>query len=196
MRITLETTGLDTTGLATLQDRLADRAGLHAQIAGDAEKFVKTRGFATAQTEHRSAAKLGASPTGHLERAYNSIESTSDATAAVLHVPRASRLRAAFGAYVLTPVKSKYLTIPVDAESYGRRAREFEDLAAARLGPRKTLFLIRQLPDGKIQTLYVLVKSASIPADPSLIPFADLEQEAADSAEEYYDEIVRKAITQ
>jgi hypothetical protein len=87
--------------------------GLHAdaRIAGDAEIFLKKAGKQIAATQHRTANTLGATPTGHLGEAYEGIESSSGADKIELLIPGASRLRAAFGSYVVRPKNSKYLTI-------------------------------------------------------------------------------------
>ena len=87
-----------------------------------------------------------------------------------------------------------YLTIPVAAEAYGHRAREF-DLVPLRVGPRKTLILARRDASGNLTTMYVLVTEATIPEDPKLIPFDDIFAGARDSAEAFYDEALKAALT-
>lgn len=168
---------------------LQNRKPLHAKIAADGEAYLKKTGREKAQSQHRSAQILGAAPTRHLEKAYQAIEGEGTDTAALLRIPRASRLRAAFGAYVLRPGNGKkYLTIPVAKEAYGRRAGEFPDLQFMRVGPRKTPILARATPDGEgIETMYVLAKSATIQAAPELIRFDLLTEHARDSAQEYID---------
>lgn len=193
LRIDLTMDGLAPEELATLQATLADPAPLHAQIAGDAERFVKTIGPRIAAGQHRTAQALGANPTGHLADAYQAVEGVSDATAATLLVPRASRLRAAFGPYTLKPKSSQYLTIPTARETYGRRAREFDDLFPVRVGPRKTLVLARDTGSG-LQTMYLLTKEANIPEDKTLLPFDELAEAARDSAEEYIDTAIESAL--
>lgn len=176
--------------LSALDGQLRDASGLHARIAGDAENFIKARGRQTSATEHRSANRLGATPTGHLADAYEAIEGVSDASAASLLVPRASRLRAAFGSYVLTPGPGrKFLTIPVNRAAYGKRAGEFTDLFALRAGPKKTLLLARDTGSG-LEVMYVLAAKATMPADPDLIPIDDLTATAQDSAEAFLDEAI------
>ena len=190
--IQIDVSNLDT-GLPGLTAALTDRRAMHAKIAEDAEKFTKDFGARKAAGEHRTAGALGARPTGHLERAYAGIQQESDDTEARLLVPRASRLRAAFGAYELKPRK-RYLTIPVARDSYGRRAGEFDDLTFLRVGPRKTAILARKDSSGNLQTMYLLVTSARIPADESLLPFDQLGAVARDSAEEHLDNIIREGL--
>jgi hypothetical protein len=180
--------------LAALTDALGDKAAMHGRIAKDALVFVREFGKKKAPGEHRTAGRLGARPTGHLERAYAGIESESDESQAALLVPRASRLRAAFGGYTLTPTRSKYLTLPVSKDAYGRRAREFDDLFPVRLGPRKSLFLARETEGGGLETMYFLTNSVNIKEDASLIPFREIFDGAADSVEAYLDEAIERRL--
>lgn len=193
LRIDLTMDGLAPEELATLRATLADPAPLHAQIAGDAERFVKTIGPKIAARQHRTAWTLGANPTGHLAEAYQAVEGQSSAAAAVLVAPRNTRLRAAFGAYTVRPQKAKYLTLPVNREAYGRRAGEFEDLFPVRVGPRKTLVLARDTGSG-IETMYLLTKQANIKEDKTLLPFDELAEAARDSAEEFIDAAVERSL--
>jgi hypothetical protein len=184
INLTVTTTGPDQA--ATAAARLASPAGLHARMAGAAEKFLKAFGAKTSQTEHNTANRLGARPTGHLEDAYSRVESSSNEAAASLWIPGASRLRAAFGAYTITPSGGRqYLTIPVAAEAYGKRASEVTGLVFMRVGPKKTPILARPEDGDRITTFYLLAKQANIPEDTGLIPFDDLFAEAADAAELY-----------
>lgn len=178
--------------LQRLRTGLANRGSLHARMAGDAERFVKDRGAVTSRTEHRSAEKLGARPTNHLYKAYQAIESDSNADAAILRIPRASRLRAAFGDYVLRPGSGKkYLTIPVHRDAYGKRAGEFSNLFFVRVGPRMTPALARPVSTGEgLEIMYFLTKSSRIREDRGLIPFDDLTEEAMDSARAFVDELI------
>lgn len=183
INLTVTTTGPDQA--ATAAARLASPAGLHARMAGAAERFLKAFGRKTRQTEHNTANRLGAKPTGHLEDAYSRVKSSSNEAAASLWVPGGSRLRAAFGSYTVRPTGGrKYLTIPVAEAAYGKRASDIPDLVFMRVGPKKTPRLAR--PDGdRITTYFLLAKEATIPEDPGLIPFDDLYAEAADAAELY-----------
>lgn len=194
LRLELTMDGLGPEEFASLRETLADPAPLHAQIAGDAERFVKTIGPKIASRQHRTAWSLGATPTNHLADAYQAVEGQSSASAAVLVVPRNSRLRAAFGPYTLTPKSSKYLTIPTAPETYGRRAREFDDLFPVRVGPRKTLVLARDTGSG-LQTMYLLTDRADIPEDKTLLPFEELAEAARDSAEEFIDTAIEASLS-
>jgi hypothetical protein len=201
--------------LDELGNVLSDRRGLYARLAGDAEAFMRRVGPGIAAQNHRTADTLGARRTGHLENAYAAIEGDSDNDEARLWVPRASRLRAAFGAYRLTPVNgSRYLTLPVHPDAYGRRARELRDLFFMRVGPAGVPVLARRA-EGRQQEglkrrtyqrrkararytvaeiLYVLATSVDIPAQPGLIPFDELTETIGISAEAYLDEAIERSL--
>lgn len=192
--IDVKITAEDDFSLTRLTAAMTNRAALHKRIETDVLLFVREFGSKKSQTEHRTANALGAKPTGHLTRAYAGIESASDDQAAQLLVPRASRLRAAFGSYVLKPTQSKYLTIPVNAESYGRRAREFDDLKFMQVGPRKTAILARTDEDGNMTTMYLLLKSVTVKEDESLLPMKQIGEQAADATEAYFDELIEEVL--
>ncbi len=215
LKVEIKTGGLTPQQLDALRAGLADARELNAHIATDAEQFVKTAGrrIAADPANHRSASRLGADPTGHLAAAYEGIESVYDAESARLLVPSSTRLRAAFGSYVLTPQNGKrFLTLPAIAEAYGRRAGEFPDLFPIRTGPLKTPVLVRRVSGGKsyenraapgrrrkdgrrgqrLETVYVLTTKAEIDEDKGLIPFDELAEEAGDSAAEYIDSQIEK----
>lgn len=194
MSIKVEITYDNANQLAFLTEALNDKAGMHGRIARDALLFVKDFGAAKSTTEHRTAETLGAKPTGHLAKAYAGIEAQSDAASARLLVPSASRLRAAFGAYTLTPKNSEYLTLPVNADAYGRRAREFDNLIALRVGPRKSLILAREIEGGGLETMYFLTKSVNIREDASLIPFDEIYEGAGESVEAYLEEALERGL--
>lgn len=183
----------DDSQLATLQAAMADKAGIHSRIAGDALTFVRRFGAQKARGEHRTARRLGAGSTGHLSEQYEKIASASSAAEATLLVPRAGRLRAAFGTHTITK-SNGYLTLPVHKDAYGRRAREFSDLVALRVGPRKNLILARKTADGELETMYFLTKSVTIKEDATLIPFKEIYDGAGDSVMAFLDEALLETI--
>jgi hypothetical protein len=215
LRVTLSVDSLE--NLDRIAGSIEQRIEMNTRIAADAEIFVKARGKETAAKEHRTANRLGAVPTGHLSDAYEGIDGRAGAEKAELLIQGASRLRAAFGTYVLTPKNAKFLTIPMHRDAYGKRARELDDLFVisrpgkalmlarrTEAGPSPTQrFLTRQRPtvrrrernpDQGIEVMYVLVKTATIPVDEGLIPFDALAEEAWDSAQAYLDEVIGEAM--
>jgi hypothetical protein len=193
--INVKITSQDDGSLTRLSAAMMDRTALHKRIETDVLITVHTDVAAYADSQHKTANALGAKPTNHLIRDYARISSVSDAQSAQLLVPRASRLRAAFGSYVAKPREGKtYLTIPVNAESYGRRAREFDDLTFLKVGPRKTAILARTDEDGNMTTMYLLVKSVKVKEDDKLLPFKEISERAAEAAKAYFDELEEESL--
>lgn len=194
LTVTIDYAGNSMAALADIGASCRDLVGLNKRLAGAAESLVKTKGAEISEREenHRTANALGATPTGNLERAFAAIESSSNSGGASLFIPAASRLRAAFGSYVLTPVNgAKFLTIPMAAEAYGHRAREFGDLFAVRFHTGN-LCLCRKNPDGTLRLMYALLAQATIREERSLFPFEELEGEMTDQAEAFYEEIIER----
>lgn len=185
VNVTMTVSGKGAEVLLGIREAANDKDGLHEAIATNALRFVKNFGAEKSQSEHRTADALGAKRTGHLERAYRSIESGFDQVSARLLVPRSSRLRAAFGSYTLRPVNgSKYLTIPVHPDAYGKRAREFTNLVALRVGPKKNLILAR-IDGDEVETMFFLTEKVEIREDATLIPFREIGEEAVEAVEEF-----------
>lgn len=114
--------------LAKIDAGLIAREELHQDIATREESVVREYLQSLAQTRHKTADRLGAMPTGHLERAAESVSSDSDASGATVTVTSPGITRA-FRDITITPgAGKKYLTIPATAEAYGKRAGAFSDL--------------------------------------------------------------------
>lgn len=156
---------------AGLQDP-AKKQGVNRAIATRMEQLSREYLRREAPGRHDTAQRLGARPTGHLEKAAQRFESRATAEAAIVSFPRNTGLSRAFHRLHIEPrPPRKYLTIPVHPEAYGRRAREFDELFALNVGPRGTLVLARRLEGrGILETMYVLVKSATIKQDRTLLP--------------------------
>jgi hypothetical protein len=211
MKLTIDISGRLDEDLRKIAAGLEDKASLHAQIAADAELFMKQEAgpsIASRNENHRTAQRLGAQTTRHLHDAYQAIEGQSSADGALLLVPSGGRLAAAFGPVTIRPKSGKFLTIPVAKDSYGRRAGEFGDeLFFLRAGPKKQPVLARRQErvetgsfnrsKGKrydntkpLEVLYVLTTESNIPEDRNLIPWDDLADAALDSTEEYLDNLI------
>ena len=190
----------DITGLAEsaeavqrLRGALEDRRQIHAHLAGYGKEKLRTD--ISALPSHSTANRLGASPTQHLAKSARKIEGQSDDKEAVLLLPRASRLRAAFGSYTLTPgAGKKYLTIPAHASTYGKRAGEFAGgtFSFTPFGGAAGRFKALVFKDGanKGQVGYWLKTSVAIAEDTTLIPFDLLSQDLAKEATDYLDEVI------
>jgi len=171
--------------LTAMRQRAESPADMYAALAVDTERYLKDYGTAFSAVAHKTARRLGAAPTNHLAEAYQDIAAESDAQSARLTMPRASRLRAAFGEYTAVPGEGKkYLTIPVTAEAYGKRAPMIEGLFFLRAGPKKTPMLAKREGKG-IKFFYFLSEGVTIPEDPKLILWDKLASRAAKALELY-----------
>jgi hypothetical protein len=61
-------------------------------------------------------------------------------------------------------------------------------------GTGKQLFLVRNNEDGTTDFMYFLTPSANIKEDAKLLPIADIQDAAADSAEKFIDELVKEEL--
>jgi hypothetical protein len=166
---------LDSETAARLLQRVraggADLAPLQARTALQAKNFSGDHLRKIAGTRHRTAERLGAAPTGHLSLASRRIESTSSRDFAELRFPADTGLGRAFRDMNIVPKKvGGWLTIPVHAAAYGKRAQEFPNLVCYPLGPRKTLVLATKVENGIGEVFYVLAKKAKVKQDRDLLP--------------------------
>jgi hypothetical protein len=186
IRIQVAVEGTDM--MRRLAGGLRQRGPLHARIAVETRNYVRdyVQRLDSRPEEHRTANRLGATPTNHLATAAKGIESESDERAAILKVPRASRLRAAFGTYTIRPKNGKkYLTIPDNARTYGKRVAEIrEPLHFRMVGGRHKALCFK---DGTVA--YWLREQVTIKEDRTLLPFAQLPRLCRRVAVAYIEEI-------
>jgi hypothetical protein len=124
---------IDTRGVADtaaevqrLRGGLADRRNLHARMAVNAAE--ETRKHVRSDPSHASAARLGAKPTQFRAKSAKTIESDSNAEAAIIRIPRSTGLARAFGDILIRPGSGKkLLTIPADKRTYGKRVGDFPE---------------------------------------------------------------------
>jgi len=155
--------------LQRLNQTLSDRSELNKYLAGGQEALWREHVLAVAPSRHATADRLGARRTGHLERASQLIEARGATNGVDITFPRSTGLQRAFGPITITPRNSRYLTLPVHPLAYGRRAGEFAELFALRVGLRGTLVLARRIRGSKqLETLYLLVKKVEQPQDRGL----------------------------
>jgi hypothetical protein len=114
--------------LHEMRNALARRGPLHAQMAVRGKQF--TQEYLRGLNRHRSAERLGASPTGWHAKAAALVEAHNDDDEARVTIPRSTGLGRAFGDVVIRPGNGrKYLTIPAHVETYGRSVRDFPEEA-------------------------------------------------------------------
>lgn len=116
--------------LARIESGLADPSELNRRIARRCEALTRDYLLEIAPETHKTASKLGAEPTGHLERAAENVTSRADADAAYVGVTSPGITRAF---HDLTITGHPWLTIPAHKLAYGRRAKSLERLLGVRL---------------------------------------------------------------
>lgn len=128
-----------------------------------------------AGTRHRTADRLGATPTNHLSRGARLVTAGEEGGKAVVTVPIPGIGRA-FGPMTVRPRSAKALTIPISRVAYGMRAPE---LAArgwnlftlpSRQGPGAGILFGRKAGEASAVALYLLRQSATLPQDRELMP--------------------------
>lgn len=160
-------------------------AKVNGAITGDRKDFFRYVSTSVAEasrehvralvpSRHTTARMLGAQSTRHLSRAAASIEGQFSSSGATLVFPRTTGLSRAFRDFRLRPVKPgiKYLTLPAQARTYGKRAGEFSDLefdvVSATINGRTAMRRALVFPDGSVA--FFLVTKAFIPQDRTLLP--------------------------
>ena len=138
-------------------------------------------------TRHRSAAALGAEPTGHYERAAADVTSEVNGDVGVVTIPIAGISRAFHEVTIRPGAGKKALTIPIAAEAYGTTVQEMVSAGWNIFRPKgsKALFGRR---DGVIGALplFALVAVVRQPQDRSLLPTDDELGEAAEDGAQMY----------
>lgn len=153
--------------LQRIRNAVANRRLLNARIAVAASGL--TRKYVAGLQRHKTAEKLGAKPTGHLQRASRGIEAASDAERAIIRIPRASGLGRAFYDITIRPGSGKrFLTIPADRRTYGRRAGEFPPgaLVFSTVGGRYPALMFKD----SWTVAYWLVREVTQKQDRTLLP--------------------------
>lgn len=126
--LTIDVSGMDEAAwmLQALHSGLANRGRLHAEMAVNA--LQATQQYLRSDTDHTTAQRLGATPTGFRAKSAQRITAASDDDAAILRIPRNTGLGRAFADLVIAPTNGRtYLTIPGCAETYGRGVRDFPE---------------------------------------------------------------------
>lgn len=130
-----------------------------------------------ANTRHKTAAALGATPSNVLNRVASGVRidetASGDAAVAIPH-PMFAR---AFSDIEITAKQAKALTIPIHAAAYNQAARSFTDLFVWRNTDKdatdRHAFLARSVGTGKnkkLELLYLLVKRVHQPQDRTMLP--------------------------
>lgn len=125
-----------------------------------------------AASRHKTAARLGAAPTGHLEEAARTMLIQADADHGAVEV-RSPGFARALGPLTVRARRAKALTIPLDRVAHGRRAAELKRMGWSLFrapGPALRGILLGKGPSGEVRALYALRPSVTLPHDPGLLP--------------------------
>ena len=155
--------------LQAFRNAIANRKPLHARMAVDAAKF--TADYLRKDSDHKTAARLGATPTGFRAKNAAAVQPDSDATQAMVRIPRRTGLGRAFHDVVLTPGSGrKYLTLPAHARTYGKSVRDFPagTFTFAHMGRFRALIFVAEPDKGKVG--YWLKRSVTQKQDRTLLP--------------------------
>ena len=168
------TVDISTPQLDGIVERLgqASRAELHAEIAGRLQTIVDNHLASYALSHHATAGRLGARPTGNLEKA--KVTATSGADGATVTVA-APGIRRALGPITIKPKYKQALTIPVAALAYGRTVAYLKAQGVNVFRPKgKNYLAYKENPKSKFSTvLYILAKRATLKHEPDLLPSQD-----------------------
>lgn len=119
--------------------------------------------------KHKTAARLGAQPTGILERAATRTTWRATGEYGEVDIPTPA-VRRAFHDVEIRPRSGTALTIPMSSTSYGRSAAVLAGLGWKIYRPRKARVLMGRLGDDKPKLLYYLVTRVHQRQDRSLLP--------------------------
>lgn len=125
-----------------------------------------------AQGRHATAHRLGAAPTGHLEKAARDMTATANAVEGAVNVVSPGFGRA-FSPITLRPRRARALTIPIAGEAYGKRADDLRRKGWTLFrSPAKGVrdLLMGKGPTGGVKALYALWASVTLPQDRTLLP--------------------------
>ena len=125
-----------------------------------------------AASRHKTAARLGAAPTGHLGEAARTMLIQADADHGAVEV-RSPGFARALGPLTVRARRAKALTIPLDRVAHGRRAAELKRMGWSLFrapGPALRGILLGKGPSGEVRALYALRPSVTLPHDPGLLP--------------------------
>lgn len=170
-------------------------AGRHELFAaaGEAVQTLINRYLkhVVAPTHHKTADRLGATPTGHYEPP-SRFHATLSYAEIIIPIPGISR---AFKSLAITPKKAPFLTLPLSAVAYGKRAAEVRRIGwmlfrPAAKGAHKMESgkfdryqdILMGSKDGETIPLYLLRKRVEQPQDRSLLPSDAAISQAAGAA--------------
>ena len=146
------------------------RRQLFSVAANAVRILVRNHLSRIAPRHHISAHRLGATPTGHIEKGARATHFTASSDSAEVIIPIAGLSRA-FRPLTITPRTANALTLPVSSHSYGKRVGELRANGWNIFRPKGKDALWGKLQDeDDAVPLYVLKKRVQLKQDRSLLP--------------------------
>ena len=146
------------------------RRQLFSVAANAVRILVRNHLSRIAPRHHISAHRLGATPTGHIEKGARATHFTASSDSAEVIIPIAGLSRA-FRPLTITPRTANALTLPVSSHSYGKRVGELRVNGWNIFRPKGKDTLWGKLQDeDDAVPLYVLKKRVQLKQDRSLLP--------------------------
>ena len=145
------------------------RRQLFHAIADNVAELVRNHLSRIAPRHHISAHRLGATPTGHIEKGARATHFTAspDSADVIIPIPGLSR---AFGPLTITPRNAAALTLPVSPHAYGKRVGDLRTNGWNIFRPKGHDILMGSLGDDEAVPLYVLKRRVQLKQDRSLLP--------------------------
>ena len=145
------------------------RRQLFSDVANAVRILVRDHLSRIAPRHHISAHRLGATPTGHIEKGARATKFTASTNGAevIIPIPGLSR---AFGTLTITPRNAAALTLPVSPHAYGKRVGELRANGWNIFRPKGHDILMGSLGDDEAVPLYVLKRRVQLKQDRSLLP--------------------------
>lgn len=166
-------------GVSALLCMVNNKRGLNNYVSYDLAAMLRAHIHKAAATRHKSAARVGGQPTGHLENAAESTRPAATADEAIVEIdsPGFNRVD---GPVTIRAKNWPYLTIPVHSLSYGLRAgvvrrligtplfRPLRKGGKKRIGPYHNILAANI--NNTFTVLYALKPSVVLPQDRGLLP--------------------------
>ena len=152
--------------------------------------FAHTKGHISemSPSRHRVADRLGAEHSGHLEGARDRMTLDVNEKGATIRIKNTPGLSRAFHDLHITPKRAGALTIPLHRVAYGKRVADLRDTGHVLFRPKGKNILAEKSGTGRLRPLYALVRSATVPKDPGLLPArAKFREWTEEAAEQFFD---------
>lgn len=158
------------TSLTNFLDSLkpAGRHNLFSAAANALKISVQNHLRRDVPRRHRTASRLGASPTMHLQKGASRVSFAADENHGEVTIPIAGIGRA-FHDVTITPKRSSALTLPTHRAAYGHRVSELRRMGWNVFRPKGHDVLMGE-KDGETVPLYALKKRVQQRQDRSLLP--------------------------